>query len=212
MIGLAPQGQGARLPGAEHRLRRVDTYNKIISQDTANVISTSWGMCETGESATILSENTLFQEAATQGQSVFAASGDFGLGGLRRLGHLARRRRPRQPAVRDRRRRHDDADARTAAEAVGMERRVRRHRWRGLVDLVDAVLPVGSARVASRDQLALLSALPAAPRPEATAARCPTSRQTPIPDTGYLIYYKAVGAESAGRAPPRRCGPRSRRW
>ncbi len=77
-IGLAPQAKVLVYQGPNTDPGAIDTYNKIISQDTAAVISTSWGMCETGQSATILSENTLFQEAATQGQSVFAASGDSG--------------------------------------------------------------------------------------------------------------------------------------
>jgi subtilase family serine protease len=44
-----------------------------------NVISTSWGDCEAEEGSSDQdSENTLFQEAATQGISVVAASGDDG--------------------------------------------------------------------------------------------------------------------------------------
>ena len=56
-----------------------DTYKPIISQDEAKVVSTSWGLCEpfTG-SATAQAENTLFEEAATQGQTIVAASGDEG--------------------------------------------------------------------------------------------------------------------------------------
>ena len=56
-----------------------DTYQSIISRDEAKVISTSWGLCEpfTG-SATARAENTLFEEAATQGQSIVAAAGDQG--------------------------------------------------------------------------------------------------------------------------------------
>jgi kumamolisin len=43
------------------------------------VISTSWGLCEPFlGTSNANAENTLFQEAAVQGQSVFAASGDSG--------------------------------------------------------------------------------------------------------------------------------------
>ncbi|MGO8870792.1 MAG: protease pro-enzyme activation domain-containing protein [Acidimicrobiales bacterium] len=56
-----------------------DTYNTIISQDAAKVISTSWGLCEPEHgSAAAQAEDILFQEAAVQGQSVFAAAGDQG--------------------------------------------------------------------------------------------------------------------------------------
>jgi subtilase family serine protease len=85
-IGFAPKAhvlvyQGpnsnSNLPGAGP----YDVYNAIISQDKAQVISTSWGVCEpqdTPAPAAQEAENTLFQEAAVQGQSVFNAAGDSG--------------------------------------------------------------------------------------------------------------------------------------
>ena len=60
----------------------------MISNDTVNVISTSWGQCEpilTADARGFMQdENTLFQEAATQGQSIFAAAGDTGSEGCDR--------------------------------------------------------------------------------------------------------------------------------
>ncbi len=59
----------------------IDTYSAIVNDDTARVISTSWGECEPlmatspGEQST---ETTLFAQAAVQGQSVVAAAGDSG--------------------------------------------------------------------------------------------------------------------------------------
>jgi subtilase family serine protease len=59
-----------------------DTYSKIISQDVAKVISTSWGICESQEgSSNAAGEYTLFEEAATQGQTIVAAAGDSGAEG-----------------------------------------------------------------------------------------------------------------------------------
>ncbi len=56
-----------------------DTYSAIISQDAANVVSTSWGRCELFESSlTADAENTLFEEAAIQGQTIVASAGDQG--------------------------------------------------------------------------------------------------------------------------------------
>jgi Pro-kumamolisin, activation domain/Putative Ig domain len=80
VIGLAPKAnvivyQGPNDGGSGP----YDTYNQIVTDDTAKVISTSWGLCEHDQGSSEMSaENTLFQEAATQGQSIFAASGDAG--------------------------------------------------------------------------------------------------------------------------------------
>ena len=57
----------------------LDTYRKIITDDKAKVISTSWGLCEAAAGSTFLQqEGTLFSEAALQGQTVVAASLDSG--------------------------------------------------------------------------------------------------------------------------------------
>lgn len=57
----------------------VDAYQQIASDNTAQVISTSWGLCEFfNGSALGTSENTIFSQMATQGQQIFAASGDSG--------------------------------------------------------------------------------------------------------------------------------------
>jgi hypothetical protein len=57
----------------------IDEWAAIVDDDTDQVISTSWGLCEaeTGSSA-ISEEATLFEQAATQGQTIFAAAGDPG--------------------------------------------------------------------------------------------------------------------------------------
>jgi subtilase family serine protease len=58
-----------------------DVYNAIVSQDKAQVVSTSWGDCESDVASGgsfINALETVLQQAAAQGQSVFAASGDTG--------------------------------------------------------------------------------------------------------------------------------------
>ncbi len=61
-----------------------NAYNRIVDDNTAQVVSTSWGKCEAlleaepDGSAFIDSLHTLYQQAAAQGQTVFAASGDTG--------------------------------------------------------------------------------------------------------------------------------------
>ena len=60
----------------------LDEFNQIISSDRDEVVTVSWGFCETalqqGEPGFQQEENALFEEAAAQGQSVFAAAGDSG--------------------------------------------------------------------------------------------------------------------------------------
>ncbi len=60
----------------------IDEYNAIVSEDRANIISTSWGECEEALDASAPGargvENAIFEEAALQGQTVVAASGDDG--------------------------------------------------------------------------------------------------------------------------------------
>ena len=66
----------------------IDEIAAIVSQDRASVVSTSWGVCEaqlTADSPGFQQiENVLFQQAALEGQSWFAASGDSGSEGCSR--------------------------------------------------------------------------------------------------------------------------------
>jgi kumamolisin len=79
VIGLAPKASIAVYQGPNTNAGAYDTYNAIMSADTSKVISTSWGLCESSEGSSAASaEATLFAEAATQGQSIFAAAGDGG--------------------------------------------------------------------------------------------------------------------------------------
>jgi hypothetical protein len=59
-----------------------DPYAAMINTDTDQVISTSWGLCEQaiqlGQPGLQAAENLLFEQAAAQGQSIFAAAGDNG--------------------------------------------------------------------------------------------------------------------------------------
>jgi hypothetical protein len=81
VISIAP---AARLlvyqgPNSDTGSAFYDTYAAIVNQDLAQVVTTSWGECEpvVGPSAAG-AENTLFQQAAVQGQTIVSASGDEG--------------------------------------------------------------------------------------------------------------------------------------
>jgi subtilase family serine protease len=55
------------------------TYNRIATDNLARQISTSWGMSETDSSSvTLNAENSIFQQMAAQGQTIYAAAGDNG--------------------------------------------------------------------------------------------------------------------------------------
>ena len=60
----------------------IDEYATIVNDDADQIVSSSWGLCEQavqqGEPGVLEAENLLFQQAAAQGQSVFAAAGDDG--------------------------------------------------------------------------------------------------------------------------------------
>ena len=57
----------------------LDEYTVIANQDTASTISSSWGVCENDvTSGYVESENTVFEQMALQGQSLFSSSGDTG--------------------------------------------------------------------------------------------------------------------------------------
>jgi subtilase family serine protease len=84
LIGFAPgakvlvyQGPNAQTgaPGSGP----YDTFAAIVNQDRAQVVSVSWGGCEAQLGrANARAENTLFEQAAIQGQSIVAADGDDG--------------------------------------------------------------------------------------------------------------------------------------
>jgi subtilase family serine protease len=79
VIGLAPRATIKVYEGPDNGLGAYDTYSRIVSDDSAQVISTSWGQCEALEGAvSAAAEKTLFQEAAVQGQSLLASAGDQG--------------------------------------------------------------------------------------------------------------------------------------
>ncbi len=57
----------------------LDTYRRMVDDDSARVITTSWGQCEAQlTTADVQAEASIFQQAIAQGQTVVAAAGDEG--------------------------------------------------------------------------------------------------------------------------------------
>jgi hypothetical protein len=59
----------------------LDIWGAIVGDDSAKVISTSWGACEALAGGAVGAYTMLFQTAAAQGQTILAASGDSGTEG-----------------------------------------------------------------------------------------------------------------------------------
>ena len=119
-------------PASGGAAAELDNYGAIAQQDRAQVVSTSWGSCEPANGARLLRiESEIFQEMSVQGQSVLAAAGDDG--SVDCMPAQSRKvppqpsllqppgRRPGQPAVRDRGRRHRDHQVRLTPGPVGVE-------------------------------------------------------------------------------------------
>jgi hypothetical protein len=89
VIGLAPQATVDVYQAPTPDVSGIyDVYSTIVADDTDQVVSTSWGGCEldvyASDSSFMTSEQSLFEQAATQGQTVFAAAGDTGSTGCLR--------------------------------------------------------------------------------------------------------------------------------
>jgi subtilase family serine protease len=66
-------------PNDETGQTELDEYTAIAQQDTADTVSSSWAVCENDvDAAYVQAENEVFEQMATQGQSMFGAAGDTG--------------------------------------------------------------------------------------------------------------------------------------
>jgi Pro-kumamolisin, activation domain/MBG domain (YGX type) len=89
VLSLAPQADIEVYEGGVSD-NLYDVFNKIVSDDSAKIVSASWtNGCEAyvGQSFQN-SENTLFEAAATEGQTIFVASGDQGAQGCNINGEI----------------------------------------------------------------------------------------------------------------------------
>ena len=56
-----------------------DVYERTVTDPRIDVVTTSWGSCEAGADPNeVAADNDLFEQAAAEGQTTFAASGDNG--------------------------------------------------------------------------------------------------------------------------------------
>jgi hypothetical protein len=84
VAGLAPQSvidvyQAPNSQGSGPGSGFYDIFKKFATSDTDKVLSVSWGSCEAQTAAAdAQAQETLFQQANAQGQTIYAASGDEG--------------------------------------------------------------------------------------------------------------------------------------
>lgn len=82
IAALAPAAKIAVYQGSSTTAGVLDTYAQIVADDTAKVVTSSWGECEslaqTYSPGSLATENLIFEQAAAQGQSVFSSAGDDG--------------------------------------------------------------------------------------------------------------------------------------
>ena len=81
-LAIAPDARQIEVYNAPHDalgITELDEYRQIAADDTASVVSTSWGLCEDDAGAAYeQAQNLIFEQMAAQGQSVFAGAGDTG--------------------------------------------------------------------------------------------------------------------------------------
>jgi len=75
---LAPGATIEVYQGPDSGSSPLDIYQQIADDDTATIVTTSWGICETDPTGTPDAEQSIFEQMAAQGQTVIAASGDSG--------------------------------------------------------------------------------------------------------------------------------------
>ncbi len=75
---LAPGATIAVYTAPNNSAGPIDAYQRIADDNTASVVTTSWGTCEQDPSGAVNAEQAIFEQMAAQGQTVVAAAGDNG--------------------------------------------------------------------------------------------------------------------------------------
>ena len=75
---LAPGAAIDVYQGPNNGSSPIDVYQQIADDNTATIVTTSWGICENDPTGSVNSEQPIFEQMAAQGQTVVAAAGDSG--------------------------------------------------------------------------------------------------------------------------------------
>ncbi len=77
-LGLAPGASIVVYTGPNNSAGPTDIYQQIADDNTASIVTTSWGTCEADPNGAPGAEQAIFEQMAAQGQTVVAAAGDNG--------------------------------------------------------------------------------------------------------------------------------------
>jgi subtilase family serine protease len=77
-VALAPGATIEVYTGPNNGTGPLDVYQQMADDNTATIITTSWGDCETDPSGDVSGEQPIFEQMAAQGQTVVSAAGDSG--------------------------------------------------------------------------------------------------------------------------------------
>ena len=75
---LAPGAAIEVYQGPNTQSGPTDVYQRIADDNTATIVTTSWGTCESDPNGDVASEHPIFEQMAAQGQTVLSAAGDNG--------------------------------------------------------------------------------------------------------------------------------------
>ncbi len=76
---IAPEAQQKIYIGMNRTSDVNDIYNRIVNDNSAKIVSISWGLCESSLGiAELQTLDNIFKQGVAQGQAFFAASGDSG--------------------------------------------------------------------------------------------------------------------------------------
>ena len=77
-VALAPGAKIEVYQGPNNSTGPTDVYQKIADDNSASIVSTSWGTCEGDPQGDPAAEQPIFEQMAAQGQTVLSAAGDSG--------------------------------------------------------------------------------------------------------------------------------------
>ena len=212
VIGLAPKAHVDVYQAPSTLKAELDNYTAMVDRDTAQVISTSWGQCEAQSGSALLSgENTVFQQAAVQGQSIFAASGDSGSSGCSSK-PLDDDDPASQPFVTGVGGTRLNAAGPPPAEVTWNASATSSGAGGGGISSSHAMPTYQSGAAASLHVLSKYSSgSPCGAKSGSFCREAPDVSADSDYSRGYLIYYNGRWEQTAARARPHRCGRRSPR-
>ncbi|HUZ40106.1 MAG TPA: protease pro-enzyme activation domain-containing protein [Acidimicrobiales bacterium] len=78
IAAMAPGANIEVYSGPNNSTGPIDTYQQIADDNTASIVSTSWGTCESDPQGDPAAAQPIFEQMAAQGQTVASAAGDTG--------------------------------------------------------------------------------------------------------------------------------------